>query len=227
MPNICCRCNTSGRCKNYSCKKSGRECSGCLPYRHGLCTNPKSPHAISSLSLDTTACSSLQSTNDTQSATNPTSFSNFCQAAATVTPAKSSELPTRAADVTIDHAAQPELLSDTIPNDCSAFQLPSFPPAESKSFCWGERDGASVAHSIQQCYDEVVHWRRNVFKVPSSKAFVHKTTCLFQAYASGSALESIALQAAMIMPALLQKPHAKSKSADHSKHLDPPSTALV
>ena len=115
MPNICCRCNTSGRCKNYSCKKSGRECSGCLPYRHGLCTNPKSPHAISSLSLDTTACSSLQSTNDTQSATNPTSFSNFCQAAATVTPAKSSELPTRAADVTIDHAAQPELLSDTIP----------------------------------------------------------------------------------------------------------------
>ena len=118
---------------------------------------PKIPSCyFISLSLDTTACSSLQSTNDTQSATNPTSFSNFCQAAATVTPAKSSELPTRAADVTIDHAAQPELLSDTIPNDCSAFQLPSFPPAESKSFCWGERDGASVAHSIQQCYDEVV-----------------------------------------------------------------------
>ena len=83
---------------------------------------------------------------------------------------------------------------------------------------------ASVTHSIELCYNEIVHWRINIFKVPSGKAgkaFVRELTRLFRAYASGSPLESIALYATMIMPALLlQKPHAKSKSADHSKHLE-------
>lgn len=38
--------------------------------------------------------------------------------------------------------------------------------------------------------------------------------------APGSALESIALKAVMIMPVLLlQCPHAKSKESDHAKHL--------
>ena len=44
---------------------------------------------------------------------------------------------------------------------------------------------------------------------------------MFQAYADGSSLESMALQAAMVMPALLlQKPHFKSKAADHNAHLE-------
>ena len=44
---------------------------------------------------------------------------------------------------------------------------------------------------------------------------------MFQAYADGSALECIALQAAMVMPVLLlQKPYPKSKAADHTKHLE-------
>ena len=224
MPNICCRCNARGRCKNCSCKKSGRDCSGCLPHHHGLCTNQRSSRVSPpSLPLDSIA----SPPNDTLSATNSESFSNLSpaaatDAAATVTPATSSYPPSEA-DVTIDHAAQ--IHNDTTPPmDCSPLQLPSFPPIHSNSFCWGERDGDSVAHSIQHCYDEVVHWKRNIFKIPSGKAgkaFVRETTRLFQAYATGSALESIALQAAMIMPALLlQKPHAKSKAADHSKHLD-------
>ena len=39
MPVICCRCNASGRCKNCSCKKAGKECSNCLPCRRGHCEN--------------------------------------------------------------------------------------------------------------------------------------------------------------------------------------------
>ena len=211
MPNICCRCNASGRCKNCSCKKSGRDCSGCLPHRHGLCTNQRSSRVSPpSLPLDSIA----SPPNDTLSATNSESCSNLSPAAATdvaatVTPATSSYPPSEA-DVTIDHAAQ--IHNDTTPPmDCSPFQLPSFPPIHSNSFCWGERDGDSVAHSIQQSYDEVVHWKRNIFKIPSGKAgkaFVRETTRLFQAYATGSALESIALQAAMIMPALYTPPEA-------------------
>ena len=44
---------------------------------------------------------------------------------------------------------------------------------------------------------------------------------MFHAYADGSSLESMALQATMVMPALhLQKPHFKSKAADHAVHLE-------
>ena len=44
---------------------------------------------------------------------------------------------------------------------------------------------------------------------------------MFQAYADASALESMALLAAMVMPALLlQKSHAKSKAKEHTLLLD-------
>ena len=35
----CCRCNASGKCRNYFSVKSRRPCSGCLPSRRGLCEN--------------------------------------------------------------------------------------------------------------------------------------------------------------------------------------------
>ena len=60
-------------------------------------------------------------------------------------------------------------------------------------------------------YNENMHWRRNQFKVPSGKAgttFVCELSRMFSAYADRSALESVALKAAMVMPALfLRKPH--------------------
>ena len=44
---------------------------------------------------------------------------------------------------------------------------------------------------------------------------------LFQAFGDGSAMECVALKAAMVLPALLlQKPHAKSKAKEHSTHLE-------
>ena len=36
---VCCRCNSKGRCINCSCKKSGKLCENCLPYRGGHCSN--------------------------------------------------------------------------------------------------------------------------------------------------------------------------------------------
>ena len=43
---------------------------------------------------------------------------------------------------------------------------------------------------------------------------------LFQSYAEGSALESVPLKAAMVMPhLLLQKPSVSSKAKDHSSAL--------
>ena len=68
-------------------------------------------------------------------------------------------------------------------------------------------------------YMEAVHWRRNIFLVPSGaegKEFVLETTRMLEAYAESSDLESFALTAAMTMPLLLlQKPHGASNTRDH------------
>ena len=102
--------------------------------------------------------------------------------------------------------------------------LPTYRDAHQPVFQWGEVDGATFSESIRTAYAEVVQWRRNVFKIPSSKAgkaFVAELGHLLHAYAEGSTLESFALMCAMTMPALLlQKPHKTSKAKDHVECLE-------
>ena len=91
------------------------------------------------------------------------------------------------------------------------------------NFIWGNVRGETFTHSVTCCYDEVVHCRKSLFKIPLAKcgrAFVSEQACLFHAYATGYALECVALKAAMIMPILLlQRPYAKSKDSDYVKLL--------
>ena len=55
----------------------------------------------------------------------------------------------------------------------------------------------------------------------AGRTFVQELSRLFQAYAESSALEGVAMKSAMIMPALLlQKPHSRSKTKEHVKHLE-------
>ena len=101
--------------------------------------------------------------------------------------------------------------------------LPDFTAIPTSNFQWGDKDGECLTQKLDQCHKEVVHWRRNLFKMPSGKAgtsFVRKVSRMFQAYAESSALEGIAMKAAMILPALLlQKPHSRSRTKEHVKHL--------
>ena len=77
--------------------------------------------------------------------------------------------------------------------------------------------GADFIQAISAAYDEVVHWRHNLFLSPSGKTgkqFTFELAKLFGAYGEGSALESIALKASVVIPALLlQKPHPTSNLA--------------
>ena len=98
--------------------------------------------------------------------------------------------------------------------------FPSFVKiAENSNFVWGDVDGNSFTSLLDQVYNEIVHWRRNIFPLPtgrSGKLFVSELSRLFNAYYPGSNLEGIALKAAMCLPILiLQKPFFKSKSSDH------------
>ena len=108
--------------------------------------------------------------------------------------------------------------------DPTTSELPWFTHVSAPNYPWDDTVGESFSRSNDACYDEIVHWRRNVFKVPSGrtgKSFVRELTRMFHAFAEGSALERIALTAAMVMPALLlQKPHPKSKEKDHITHLE-------
>ena len=122
-----------------------------------------------------------------------------------------------------DGSTSSAVVSQTILHD-DLYCLPSYTEVHLPNFVWGELDGISFKCAIDAAYKEVVQWRRNLFKVLSGKAgkaFVHKLTRLFQAYAEGSALESVALTCAMTMPALvLQRSHQSSKTKEHVSCLE-------
>lgn len=37
-------------------------------------------------------------------------------------------------------------------------------------FLWGERDGVTFCNLIESAYSEEVHWKHNIFMIPSGKA---------------------------------------------------------
>ena len=92
------------------------------------------------------------------------------------------------------------------------------------NFLWNDIDGESFSSLVKSCYDEVVQWRRNVFKVPCEKicaSFEREQAKLFQAYSDSSAVEFIALYAAMIMPTLLlQRCPGNLRAKELSRLLD-------
>ena len=92
-----------------------------------------------------------------------------------------------------------------------------FPDQSPASFQWGSSSGPEFCDTVSYVYDEIVHWKRNLFQVPSGssgKAFVLELSCLYQAYSDCSSLESIGLKACSVLIALtLQKPNRTSKSS--------------
>ena len=67
----------------------------------------------------------------------------------------------------------------------------------------GDVEGAEFAQTTSDAYSEVVHWKRNIFMVPSGaegKEFVVEMARLFQSYADGSAMEGLVITAVMTMP---------------------------
>ena len=84
---------------------------------------------------------------------------------------------------------------------------------------WKDVTGLEFSAAIDDAYLQIVHWRKNLFKVPSGasgKRFVAELARLFESFSMESSFEAFSIKAAMTMPALiLQKPHAKSKTRDH------------
>ena len=103
------------------------------------------------------------------------------------------------------------------------YKLPTYQVMTLPNSTWGSIDGGHFRACIDQAYQEVVHWRKNMFQVPwgaSGRQFVSELARLFQSHAVATALESVAITAAMVMPhLLLQRPNMKSKPRDHASCL--------
>ena len=225
MPPVCCRCNASGSCKNCSCKKANRTCLNCLPHRRGCCANSE-PQLSPSATDPVLTCPNPPSSLHTPVSEGEDRLFNPAGTQLNLTPANlpSASLPAILTPAISTPAILPAILTPAVSTTAIIADLPPFVPISTPNFRWGDVDGETFACSINRSYEVIVHWRRNLFKIPSGKArkaFIRELTRMFRAYADGSALESVAMKAAMVMPALLlQKPHPRSKAKDHTLHIE-------
>ena len=86
--------------------------------------------------------------------------------------------------------------------------LPFFSTLSPHSFTWGGMDGISFCSKIDDVYEKIVHWKRNLFEVPNGRAgedFVNKLSRLLEGYNDATTLECIALKAAMVTTKALPK----------------------
>ena len=179
----CCKCNRSGQCRGCACVKAGKHCSNCLPSRLGNCSN-----------------------------LSPTT--------------KGKDLPS-VTDNTPDHHASPSISSNVVkhptptsapcdndgvtsptrPNQQSPGPvLPPYEPMAEPNFVWGNTDSLTFCKLTAEVYEEIIHWKKNCFKIPlgnSGKSFVLELARLYNAFATGSTLECVALKATIVLPILL------------------------
>ena len=213
----CCRCNRSGRCLNCRCVKSGSFWHGCLPQRLGQCANTDGPQLSQDMGapqhLNSQSANVRRSLSTTPSPT-PTS-SLLSPTLSTNTQLSSANLlsTTSITPVTVTRPpfwSAPEFMSP---------ELPTFSPVADAFFSWGPLDSSTFVQLLNAAYDEVVHWKPNLFRVPYGKAgksFVSELARLYKAFASVSAMECIAMKATVVLPILmLQKPSSRSNIKEH------------
>ena len=141
---------------------------------------------------------------------------------------KSNSVPKR--QIAINSFVKEALISTTVSAhlDCGmktskiSPNLPQFDvrPSEIMAKMWGNISHQRFCEEINNIYNEVAHFRRNVFNLPSGgagKHFIEELTFWLKQFNSNSDLNSVALKAFMVLPSvILQKPSATSKSKEHS-----------
>ena len=128
----------------------------------------------------------------------------------------------------VNQSTSPQRSQDTTQRPQSSIQpnLPDYEvlPTEIKNKTWGNISHESFCDTTNGVYDEIVHFRRNIFNVPSGragKAFIEELAFWIKQFNSNSDLNSVALKAFMVLPTLiLQKPSATSKSKEHSSAIE-------
>lgn len=91
------------------------------------------------------------------------------------------------------------------------------------NFTWSTHCGSEIKDIMDKTYDEIIHWRPNLFITPqgsTGNSFVQELARLFQAFADGSSMECVCMKAVTILQALvLQKPSPISKNRQDISHM--------
>ena len=90
---------------------------------------------------------------------------------------------------------------------------------------WRQLKGAEIREAVTSTYYTTARWRRKIFYLPSGQAgksfITEEVTKVIHKFNSDSSLSPVALMMVSIMfPLILQKPSAKSETADLIKYLD-------
>ena len=188
MTMVCCKCNRTGLCRGCACVKAGRSCVNCLPGKLGNCAN-----ATPNVSMPSS------STRTTHTILTPTSISytslssdiaNITQAINQPTPSiTTAPIPNNAPHGSADSPIQQPPSSATIqPSNIICQPVTAtvprrlLPDQQPLNFHWGEHSGEAILDVINSSYEEVIHWKLNLFLVPFGSAgtsFVKEVARLF------------------------------------------------
>jgi hypothetical protein len=213
-----------GKCVGCKCVKNGVFCVDCYPSRQGRCENqcstdvpavssavPSPPSASGRSNIHTSVSVAASAISDQE--VNPLPSESILN----------SDQQSRNAHVHLHHLVNNMCHNGGIVAATPVPELPPFLPVSPPDFTWGSLSGQECLTSINNCYQIIVHWNRNLFKVPTGnagKAFVQELVRLFKSYTNNSALESVALKATFVFPSLmLRKSHRRSKTPEHISHL--------
>ena len=102
--------------------------------------------------------------------------------------------------------------------------LPAYTPVEKHpGSTYNNLEPEEFVDLIEQVYESMVTWRKNLFLLPSGNAgknFVRLLADWLGKYNVGSSFQGIAIKVVMILPnLLLQKPSGTSKAKEHTKVL--------
>ena len=87
------------------------------------------------------------------------------------------------------------------------------PHENQEYFYWNNVAGTQFANELNNTYEKSVHWKRNLFMLPSGAAeknYIEEVTRLMKLWINDTPLRETALKAVHVMPALLLQKPSKS-----------------
>ena len=97
------------------------------------------------------------------------------------------------------------------------------PEQQHEDFYWNTFRGRIDQKDLEEAYNQIVYWSKNIFMVPTGvagKNFIDEISRLLNLRTNNKPLKNIALKAIHVMPALLlKKPSKKLKAKDYLKAL--------
>ena len=159
----CCRCNDSGSCLRCKCVKNGTPCVSCLPLTRGHCRNSRT---------------------DLAQAVPPNSSNPPVPTTDSSLSLLSSSSPSGVSQPTLSLPPSFACPPTSGPGHVDVCPFPCPEPVADANFVWGSLDAHSFCQAISEAYSEVVHWRKDFFRVPnggSGKDFVSELARLFKA----------------------------------------------